>query len=139
MTTKTQALDHLTDVLAGQDVKGEQTIAGAIEKLASMIEDGEIVIGGGGGASTLVVNASYDSDTVTLTLDKTYAEIATAIETKPVVIKVPMSSGIGRPETLLVYALQGTDGYGYTYGIQTYTYSFEAATEDDYPSCYLGD
>lgn len=47
MTTKVQALDHLTDALAGEDVVGESTVAGAIDKLAMMIEGGEISIGGG--------------------------------------------------------------------------------------------
>lgn len=46
MTTKAQALDHLTDVLAGEDVAGEPTVAGAIDKLAMMIEDGDITIDG---------------------------------------------------------------------------------------------
>ncbi len=46
MTTKTQAIDHLVDVLAGEDVNTGDTVAGAIDKLATMIEDGEITIGG---------------------------------------------------------------------------------------------
>lgn len=58
MTTKAQALDHLTDVLAGEDVAGEPTVAGAIDKLATMIEDGEITIGGGDGDNIVIFRAS---------------------------------------------------------------------------------
>ena len=98
MVTKAQALDHLTDVLAGEDVQGTPSIAGAInqltdalaghdvagtssiagsiDKLADMIEDGEIVIGGG-----------VTVESLTATENKTY----TAPEGKaysPVVVNV---------------------------------------------------
>lgn len=49
MTTKAQALNHLIDVLAGEDVEDEKSVAGAIEKLATMIEDGGIPLSGGAG------------------------------------------------------------------------------------------
>lgn len=49
MATKTQALDRLADALAGKNVDVGSTSAAAIEKLAQMVEDGEISISGGGG------------------------------------------------------------------------------------------
>ena len=95
--TIASALDHLTDVLANRDVAGYQTIEQSIGKIADMIEDGEISLGGdlqpatadtlGGvkigdgvsvtsdgtisasGASSLIVND------VSGTLDKTWQEI----------------------------------------------------------------
>jgi len=51
MVTKTEALDHLVDVLAGTDVEASDTVAGAIDQLATKIENGEIAIGGGGSTS----------------------------------------------------------------------------------------
>lgn len=90
MTTKAQALDHLTDALAGEDVAGEPTVAGAIDKLARMIEDGEITIGGGG--SQMVVHVDGGGST----LRETYQQIKDFIDNNGYnVVAVLDSSGAG--------------------------------------------
>ena len=106
--TIASALDHLTDVLANRDVAGYQTIEQSILKIADMLEDGEISLGGdlqpatadtlGGvkigdgvsvtsdgtisasGASSLIVND------VSGTLDKTWQEIYDAVSGGGIVI-----------------------------------------------------
>ena len=80
MTTVTKALDHLTDVLAGSDVTLKGTKADCIMQLADMIDDGTIVIGGGGGEGAFIVHFSFDMGTGTYTSDKTLAEILAAAE-----------------------------------------------------------
>ena len=79
MTTVTKALDHLTDVLAGSDVTLKGTKADCIMQLADMIEDGTIVIGGGGGGEGALI-VHFGQEGATYTSDKTYAEIAAAVE-----------------------------------------------------------
>lgn len=78
MPTKTQALDHLIDVLAGQDIPVKGTTGTVIEQLADMIADGEIVIGGGGDSAVFVVNFTV-GEGGTITADKTVAEILDAV------------------------------------------------------------
>lgn len=53
MPTKAQAIDHLVDVLAGENVVTTGTTAQRIMQLSDMIEDGEISIGGGDGGNAL--------------------------------------------------------------------------------------
>lgn len=106
MTTKAQALDHLTDVLAGEDVAGEPTVAGAIDKLATMIEDGEITIGGGGGDG----GAYYINGTVSggmLTVNASYNDIVSAIQSgKIACVKISKDLGEGGSETLYNYVVK---------------------------------
>lgn len=69
MVTINRAVDHLIDVLAGEDVPVVGSKATRVDQLANMIADGEIVIGGGGGGATKVAfEESYDPDTSTYTL-----------------------------------------------------------------------
>ena len=84
MTTVTKALDHLTDVLAGSDVTLKGTKADCIMQLADMIEDGTIVIGGGGGSDVFVVNFSIND--FVYSADKTFAEIVAAREAGKVIL-----------------------------------------------------
>lgn len=78
--TKTAALDHLIDVLAGENIETRGTVATVIDTLASLIEDGTIVIGGGGGggegdvtalsfAETLDLEGNYTLSNATAVLD----------------------------------------------------------------------
>lgn len=55
MPTKAQAIDHLVDVLAGDNVVTTGTTAQRIMQLADLIEDGEISIGGGGGKQDVCI------------------------------------------------------------------------------------
>lgn len=105
MTTKAQALDHLTDVLAGEDVAGEPTVAGAIDKLATMIEDGDISIGGGGGGGGVVeIPFELDAETQEPVCTKTADEIFAIIDSGKSVVGV-----LGTSDTVKSwYALSAT-------------------------------
>lgn len=59
MVTINRAVDHLIDVLAGEDVPVVGSKATRVNQLADMIADGEIVIGGGGGYD-LVISGTAD-------------------------------------------------------------------------------
>lgn len=78
MVTINRAVDHLIDVLAGEDVPVVGSKATRVDQLANMIADGTIVIGGGGNDDLFIVNLSLDMGTGTYTCDKTYAEIIAA-------------------------------------------------------------
>ena len=75
MVTINKALDNLIDALAGSDVPVTGSKATRVDELASMIEDGTIVIGGGGGG-VFTVNITVGDEIVA---DKTYAEIVAAV------------------------------------------------------------
>lgn len=76
MVTINRAVDHLIDVLAGEDVPVVGSKATRVNQLADMIADGEIVIGGGGDSAVFVVNLGHEG--IIYTCDKTCAEIAAA-------------------------------------------------------------
>lgn len=77
MVTINRAVDHLIDVLAGEDVPVVGSKATRVDQLANMIADGEIVIGGGGDSAVFVV--TFTNDGGTITADKTVAEILAAV------------------------------------------------------------
>lgn len=77
MVTINRAVDHLIDVLAGEDVPVVGSKATRVDQLANMIADGTIVIGGGGNDDLFVVNLGL-GDHGSYTCDKTCAEIAAA-------------------------------------------------------------
>lgn len=78
--TKTAALDHLIDVLAGENIETRGTVATVIDTLASLIEDGTIVIGGGGGGDDSVFVVTFTTgEGDTIIADKTAAEILAAV------------------------------------------------------------
>lgn len=70
MVTINRAVDHLIDVLAGEDVPVVGSKATRVDQLANMIADGEIVIGGGGGATKVAFeeNNTNDGSNITYTL-----------------------------------------------------------------------
>lgn len=92
MPTKTQALDHLIDVLAGQDIPVKGTTGTVIEQLADMIADGEIVIGGGGGS--LKVTFTYDEDADEFAADKTAEDVYEAVSAGSSVVAVLEEDGV---------------------------------------------
>lgn len=110
MTTKAQALDHLTDALAGEDVAGEPTVAGAIDKLATMIEDGDISIGGGG--DVLIV--PIYSDEGTAKCDLTYAEIKQAVSDGKAVFGVGDAGSYGSQQYTFVLSSVTTSSCVFT-------------------------
>ena len=61
MVTINRAVDHLIDVLAGEDVPVVGSKATRVDQLANMIADGEIVIGGGGGGYDLVIELNHSN------------------------------------------------------------------------------
>lgn len=63
MVTINRAVDHLIDVLAGEDVPVVGSKATRVDQLANMIADGEIVIGGGGESYDLVIKANHTQPT----------------------------------------------------------------------------
>ena len=52
----------------------------------------------GGGSDLLVVNATYNSNDGTFTIDKTYSEVISVFQTRPVMYTV---RGIGQPGSVL--------------------------------------
>lgn len=99
--------------------------------------------GGGGDSSVFVIHATYDEDTYTVTLDKTWNEIYSAITGDKMCVVFPPKAE--EPDyTFAGYEFAHNcgweEGSGYTvlvglgYGEKEYT----AASGDDYPS-YLED
>lgn len=84
MVTINRAIDHLIDVLAGEDVPVVGSKATRVDQLANMIFDGEIVIGGGGDDSMFVVK--FTEDEADPVADKTLAEILAAQEAGKVIV-----------------------------------------------------
>ena len=79
MATKTAALDHLIDVLAGENIETRGTVATVIDTLADLIEDGTIVIGGGGGGGGDVAVVFFESEDEVYTASMTFEELTAAI------------------------------------------------------------
>ena len=133
MTTITKALDHLTDVLAGSDVTLKGTKADCIMQLADMIEDGTIVIGGGGG-ETFKVTFTPNEDYTAWTCDKTLAEVQAAVEAGKLVIGLDNGlalSLIQVDETYVLFGIssfQGPAGDSDTLLYATYSLAADAVT-----------
>jgi len=69
MTTKAKALDRLIDAIAGEDVPmTSQTVAGRLEQLAQMIEDGDI--SGGGEGNITLLEIAYVPGTTSYVMSK---------------------------------------------------------------------
>lgn len=106
MPTKAQAIDHLIDVLAGSDIKTTGTTAQRVMRLADMIEDGEISIGGGGGRSGTAeiyrhVSTMAHADTAKMTATFTVPDADKMVEVAQRVL--------ADPDDFVVYA-QGENG-----------------------------
>jgi len=110
MTTKTEALDRLADALAGKDVDTGSTIAGAIDKLAQMVEDGEISIGGGGGARTVFKIVYVDGEP---TFDAASAAILDGMMAGIEDIIASVKAGTFDPSNYAVAADNGDNLAGY--------------------------
>ncbi|MBO7673553.1 MAG: hypothetical protein J6S63_00930 [Atopobiaceae bacterium] len=105
MVTINRAVDHLIDVLAGEDVPVVGSKATRVDQLADMIADGEIVIGGGGGGYDLVIEV--DSE-------------VTAAELKHGSYAEACAKGLqGQPLTAFVYGVVSTAEAHtvFTYGV----------------------
>lgn len=108
MSTKAGALDRLTDALAGKDVDGKATVAGAIEQLAEMVENGDITIGGGGGGAQMVVHIDGGG----YTLRETYQQIKDFIDNNGYnVVAVLDTSGQGYSAQIYQLSIAPIDTY----------------------------
>lgn len=114
--------------------------------LSDMLDEFSSGSGGGGGGSALLITATYDSDTEMITLNKTFAEISTAIVAGQMCfVHVQESVGTIYAGYNAVTCLWIDQYGGGTVGMLnnengTPTYiNFDADAPDVYPSKYLGD
>ena len=133
MVTINRAVDHLIDVLAGEDVPVVGSKATRVNQLADMIEDGTIVIGGGGG-ETCKVTFTPNEDYTVWTCDKTLAEVQAAVEAGKLVIGLDNGlalSLIQVDETYVLFGIssfQGPAGDSDTLLYATYGLAADAVT-----------
>ena len=108
MVTINRAVDHLIDVLAGEDVPVVGSKATRVNQLADMIADGEIVIGGGGGGYDLVIEVNNTNDSM-----------VTAAELKHGSYAAACAKGLQeQPLTAMVYGVSPTDDHSVvTFGV----------------------
>lgn len=98
MVTINRAVDHLIDVLAGEDVPVVGSKATRVDQLANMIADGEIVLGGGGYDLVIKTDKAIPEEVTSAELVSGSYEAATA--------KVLS----GKPLTALVYGEEIFEG-----------------------------
>lgn len=135
MVTINRAVDHLIDVLAGEDVPVVGSKATRVNQLANMIADGEIVIGGGGGGGeTFKVTFTPNEDYTVWTCDRTLAEVQAAVEAGKLVIGFDNGlalSLIQVDETYVLFGIssfQGPAGDSDTLLYATYSLAADAVT-----------
>lgn len=135
MVTINRAIDHLIDVLAGEDVPVVGSKATRVDQLADMIADGEIVIGGGGDSAVFVVNFTDDGGfEPVFSADKTLAEVQAAVEAGKLVIG--LTDGAPYPliqvdETYVLFGIsnfQGPAGVEDTLLYATFSLTADAVT-----------
>ena len=114
--------------------------------LSDMLDEFSSGSGGGGGGSALLITATYDSDTEMITLNKTFAEISTALAAGQLCLVHNLESVGSIYVGYYIVANVLTGGYGDgTVGILSNDsgnpryVNFDADAPDVYPSKYLGD
>lgn len=146
ITAEANSTDDLT-ALGTDYAEGSTCNVGGTEytldKVSGWIIPGS---GGGGGGGTLIVGATYSSDTEMMTLDKTFGEISAALVAGQMCfVHIPETAGNIFAGYYAVTSLWINQGGGGTVGMLynsngTPLYiNFDANASDEYPSKYLGE
>lgn len=110
----------------------------AISADAYSLLEGIIDGGSGGSGGTFIVNSVDDDQTMTATLDKTWAEIRDAMLSGKQALLIDEHQWV--IDYVVITSLEmREDAYGKAYGVHAAGFAFNADSEDDYPHYYYGD